>query len=397
MHRGDGPEPIEADGAPLPVTLVISSLSAGGSERVLSVMANHWAAKDRQVTLVTLSDTSDDHYALDARVRRVALGVASVSNSPWVALASNARRIVTLRRAIRETAAPVVISFGDRTNVLTLLATVGTGIRVIVAERTDPRRSKLGRAWSRLRTLTYRRAYRLVVQTGGLMSWASPLVGAQRCFVIENPVRDVDTRSWTEAPERTSRTVLGVGRLVRLKGFDILLRAFAQVAQEFDDWNVVILGEGGEREALGDLARHLAIDGRLSMPGLVLDPERVMARSDLFVLASRYEGFPNALLEAMGVGMAVIGTKTAGSSEIIKDGLNGLLVPIDDAPALAQAMGGLMRNGQARATLGHGARGVRERFGIDHVMAKWDGLIDSGWARLETSDRTGGSSGPREG
>jgi glycosyltransferase involved in cell wall biosynthesis len=397
MERRDGPGSIEAYGAQLPVTLVISSLSAGGAERVLSVMANHWAAKNRQVTLVTLSDNSDDRYSLDDRVRRVALGVEGVSNSTWVALAANVRRIVALRRAIRDAAAPVVISFGDIANVLTLLATIGNGTRVIVAEQTDPRRHRIGRAWSLLRTLTYRRAYRLVVQTGGLVSWAAPLVGEQRCCVIGNPVRDIDTRSWMAAPARTRRTVLGVGRLVPVKGFDILLHAFAQVAQEFDDWDVVILGEGVEREHLRDLARHLAIDERLSLSGLVLDPERVMAQSDLFVLASRYEGLPNALLEAMAVGMAVIGTETSGAREIIRDGLNGLLVPIDDVAALAQAMGRLMRDGQARASLGQGARAVRERFNIDRIMAKWDVLIDSGWASLETTQRTGGSSGRRKG
>lgn len=397
MNRGDRPGSIEADGAQLPVTLVISSLSAGGAERVLSVMANHWATKNRQVTLVTLSDTSGDHYPVDERVRRVALGVESPSDSSRVALASNVWRIVALRRAIRDAAAPVVISFGDRANVLTLLATIGLRTRVIVSERTDPRCHRIGRAWDRLRSLTYRRAYKLVVQTGGLVSWAAPLVGEQRCCVIENPVRDIDARSWTAAPARTYRTVLGVGRLERHKGFDILLDAFAQVAQEFGDWNVVILGEGVEREPLGDLARHLAIDERLSLPGLVLDPERVMAQSDLFVLASRYEGFPNALLEAMAGGMAVISTETTGAREIIQDGLNGLLVPVDDAPALAQAMGRLMRDGQARASLGQGARAVRERFDIDHVMAKWDVLIDSGWASLETTQRTGGSSGRRKG
>lgn len=378
MNRRDRLGSIGACGAQLPVTLVSSSLSAGGAERVLSVMANHWAARNRRVTFVTLSDTSDDHYSLDDRVRRVALAVEGVSNGSWVALTRNARRVVALRRAIRDAAAPVVISFGDRVNVLTLLATMGTGTRVIVSERTDPRRHRIGRAWSRLRNLTYRRADKLVVQTGGLVSWAAPLVGEQRCCVIENPVREIDARSWAAAAARTSRTVLGVGRLERLKGFDMLVRAFAQVAQQFDDWNLVILGEGAEREPLGDLARHLAIDGRLSLPGVVRDPERVMAQSDLFVLPSRYEGFPNALLEAMAIGMAVISTETTGATEIIQDNLNGLLVPIDDVAALARAMARLMGDGGARATLGEAARAVRERFNIDHVMAKWDALVDSG-------------------
>ncbi len=340
-------------------------------------MANHWAAHNRHVTLVTLSDTSRDHYSLNHGVRRVALDVESPSRGVLSALVNNVRRVRMLRQAIIAAGAPDVISFGDRVNVLTLLATVGTRKRVIVSERIDPRRHRIGHAWTVLRRLTYRRADKLVVQTAELRRWASLMVGKRRVCVIENSVRVMDAVPWEVADQGSSRTVLSVGRLERQKGFDILLRAFAQVAPHFANWDLVILGEGSQRDVLGKLARLLAIDDRLSMPGITSDIDRVMAESNLFVLPSRYEGFPNALLEAMSLGMAVIGSTASGISQIIRHDLDGLLVPVDDVVALASAMSSLMADSGERARLGQAARTVRERFHIDGVMAKWDALIDT--------------------
>jgi glycosyltransferase involved in cell wall biosynthesis len=344
----------------------------------MSTMANYWASRDRRVTLVTLADRPDDHYSIDPSVRRLALGKEEASRNKWIGLVRNVRRVSALRGTIRAVRAPVVISFGARANVVTLLAGIRTGTRVIVSERIDPRYHPLGAPWGRLRRWTYRRAYRLVVQTDGLIPWASSLVGAGRCCVIENPVPELKQVAARVEPSTATRTILAVGRLDRQKGFDVLLQAFALVAPEFADWRLVILGEGDERPRLSAMMRELGIVDRVSLPGVVPDPERVMAASDLFVLSSRYEGFPNALLEAMAYGMPVISTDCpSGPRQIIRDGLDGRLVPVDDPAALAHAMGGLMGDEPARSALGQHARSVGERFDMGTVMGKWERLIDA--------------------
>lgn len=357
------------------MALVISSLATGGAERVLSLMANHWARSGRRVTVITMSDTRSDHFLLDPSITRIALDVIGASRSKWLAVASNARRVAALRRAIKAARAPVVISFGETTNVVAVIAAVGTGSRVVVAEVTDPRRHVVGWIWGLLRRVTYPRADRVVVQSAETRPWASKMVGLERSRVIANPV---PTPRLPAASSDASRplTLLGVGRLVEVKGFDDLIRAFAAVTRRFPEWRLLILGDGDQREALIALSESLGVADRVQIPGSVPDPAPIMAQSEIFVLSSRYEGFPNALLEAMSVGMAVISTDCpTGPREIVESGVNGILVPPGDGARLAEAIAGLMGDEHARRTLGARAKGVRQRFSIEKVMAQWDSLI----------------------
>lgn len=359
------------------VALVISSLTVGGAERVLSAMANYWAEKNWNVSLITLSDDSSDHYSLHPDVRRIALAVMAPSANRWAAVSNNLRRLVAIRQAIRETKAPVVIAFGEHTNVLTLLATVRTSTCVIVSERNDPRHHRIGASWDRLRRMTYGLADALVVQTKGLVPWALTHIGGTRIRVIENAVTVPYDHRTTPRAETGHHVVLAMGRLMRQKGFDVLLRAFASVAPSFPEWSATIVGDGEECPRLTALAEDLGISDRLSMPGFTAVPRRAMMASDIFVLSSLHEGFPNVLLEAMAYGMPVISSDCpSGPSDIIHDGVDGILVPPGDVEQLARALGQLMGDERLRLTLGKNAVAVRDRFQPEAVMAKWEALID---------------------
>src|SRR5215212_7740439 len=159
------------------VTLVIPLLSSGGSERVMSTMANYWAAGGRkEVTLITLDAESADFYALHPEVRRIALGLIASSRHPWEALRNNLRRLKRLRQEIRASEPDVVISFIDWMNVLTLLASSGLNKPVIVSMRIDPRQHHIGRIWSMLRRLLYPRASAVVVQSDEVRRWTQRFV-----------------------------------------------------------------------------------------------------------------------------------------------------------------------------------------------------------------------------
>lgn len=361
------------------LTLVVASLESGGAERAVSELANGWTARGRSVTVITLHHARRDFYTLHPAVTRAALDVLRESASPLHAVWHNMRRLSRLRRAIAASHPDCVIAFNDQTNVATLLATVGLGLPVIVMEQTDPRYHDIGTAWSWLRRQMYPRATRVVVQTRSVAEWASGFVDRSCLAVLPNPlprptgVAPADVRPAIDVPETFA---VAMGRLVELKGFHTLLEAFAIATTDAADWHLVIMGEGPERQRLEALASTLGIADRVHLPGNVTPPAPVLARAQLFVLSSRYEGFANALVEAMSAGCAVVSFDCpSGPPEIITHGVDGLLVPTGDAQALASAVRALIEQPERRAALGRAARAVDERYALHTVLASWEHLL----------------------
>ncbi len=358
------------------LTLVIPSLGCGGAERVMTVMANYWAARGWPVTLFTFDNASAaPFYELDTRVRHFPLGLASNSRSALSGLRNNLERVLFLRQAIKSSRPDAVISFLDTTNVVTLLATRGLNIPVIVSERIDPARHRLGRAWDRLRNWTYPMADLVVAQSNAALNYFSPKIQV-RASIIPNPVSPQSEERFATKKKMANPSLIAVGRLDRQKGFDLLIEAFAQIKDRHNEWTLTIFGEGPERPELESLRGRLALEGRVFLPGSVKNLHDILVRANLFVMSSRYEGFPNALCEAMAHGLAVISTNCpSGPREIIRDGVDGLLVASDNAVALASAMDRLMSSEVERARLALRAPDVTKRFGVERVMELWNAAL----------------------
>jgi glycosyltransferase involved in cell wall biosynthesis len=170
--------------------------------------------------------------------------------------------------------------------------------------------------------------------------------------------------------------IVSLGRLFPVKGHDILIKAFAQLAARHPQWSLVIWGEGPERPVLEALIHSFGLSGRASIPGSTKQVAACLRQGDLFVLPSRTEGFPNALTEAMACGLPVIATNCGGAIEdIVRNDENGILVPPDDVDALATAMDRIMSNPQERARLAARAPEVAERFSLERVLELWDKAI----------------------
>lgn len=354
------------------LALVIPSLSAGGAERVMSGMASHWATKGWDLTLITTADDQpQDFYALHPAVKRVRLAKAGNTSGWWEKLSRNARSVLRLRRALQHCQPDLVIAFLDVTNVLTLLASRWLGVRVIVSERIDPSvNPEIKPAWRWLRRWTYPFATAVVAQTEAASAWLREHCGCT-AVTIPNPLRGLPDPALQRKP-----IVLSVGRLVHQKGFDVLLDAFAQVAEQNPGWQLVMLGEGPDRPALEARVRRLGLSDRVDMPGVVRDPEIWMAQAGVVVQASRYEGFPNVVMESMAMGAAVISTDCrSGPADLIRGDVNGLLVPVNDVPALAHALNDLLSQPDKRLRLGHSALTVRQSHAEDAIMSRWEALI----------------------
>ncbi len=359
------------------ITLVISTFDIGGAQRVLSLMANYWASQRHEVTLISLSPQSEDWFELHPLVKRVPLNLLAASSHLGQALVKNAMRVLRLRGELTNSSPDVVISFMDTTNVLTLLASRGVSVPVIISERNDPYRHSMGSVWDTLRSLLYRYADALVVQTSALRGWAGEKAGDERVHIIPNPINPVPTNSAKQARCRGSvHTVVAMGRLVRQKGFDLLIEAFARCGRRHPEWSLVILGEGKERSNLESLIVELGLQDSVQLAGKVSCPSQILSQADLFVLSSRFEGFPNSLIEAMANKLAVISTDCPnGPRDIIRDGVDGLLVSPEDIHALARGMERLMADPAERQRLGDRAGEVLERFSIGKIMSLWDALV----------------------
>ena len=364
------------------VTLVISSLSRGGAERVLTGMANYWAEKGWTVSLLTLEDASvAPAYPLDGRVTRRGLGLLRPSRGLLDSILANLRRVRALRRAIAAASPEVVISFMDTTNVLALLACRGMGIPVIFSERTNPQMEIPRWPWRILQGWVYPKSYKIVVQTRAALDLYSPAI-RKNCTNIPNPVPRPESFSAlpddspTDHPE--PRVLVAMGRLHPVKGFDLLLHAWGRIAPRHPQWRLEIWGEGPERDHLAALINSLGLSGRVSLPGVTDDAYGVFARSGIFVLSSRFEGFPNVLCEAMACGVPAVSFDCPnGPGEIIRHGHDGLLVPPGDADGLAEAIAGLIEDPEKRRRLGRHATEVSERFGLEKVMGQWEALLAS--------------------
>jgi glycosyltransferase involved in cell wall biosynthesis len=380
------------------MTLVISTLRGGGAERVLSNMANYWASKGWPVTVLTIGHGDEPPYYqldpqvvhLDMKFYRDALhpvpnaGLLSALKDIFDDCSPVERRtlipelslISALRRAIVDTRPQFVISFINLTNVRVLLATRGLGLPVIVSERDDPYRDPIPEGAARLRHRLYPMATYLVAQTPEAADYFAAVVGDRR-RAIPNPVLQPElAASGNGGAPKAGRILVGMGRLVEEKGFALLLSAFSKVAVNHPSWSLHIWGEGPQRQALERLTRDLNLSDRVWMPGFTRRPFEVLSQADLFVLSSLVEGFPNALCEAMACGLPVVSFNcSSGIREIIRDGVDGLLVRAADPTALAYALDGLMANEEERRRLAVKAVEVTERFGLEETMARWERLV----------------------
>jgi GalNAc-alpha-(1->4)-GalNAc-alpha-(1->3)-diNAcBac-PP-undecaprenol alpha-1,4-N-acetyl-D-galactosaminyltransferase len=358
------------------MTLVIWSLDRGGAERIMSVLASAWAEHGREVTLIVFDGSLVPAYPLQAGVKLRSLGVSNQRASNFFqAVYRNARRVRTLRRAIRQAKPDVVITFLDISNVLTLLATRGLGVPVIVSERANPTFVDIGAIWGILRRLTYPFANTLVCQTSAMVALVQRKIKIAG-YAIPNPVALPSTPGNHEGRDPNSRIIIAMGRLVPQKGFDLLLDAFSRIADGHPDWSLKILGQGPMKEELEAQAEGLGLKNRVCFMGTLADPFPVLRAADLFVFSSRFEGFGNALSEAMACGLPAISFDCpAGPSDIIRHGVDGILVPPEDVTALADAMDRLMSDAGERARLARRAPEVLERFSLERVLASWDELF----------------------
>lgn len=360
------------------ILLLTSSMSLGGAERVACRLANGWTSRGDQVVLMpTFSGRGDCFYEVSPDVRIVYL--ADRVSSRAKTLVNQIARLAALRRFIASERPDIVVSFLPNVNAAAVIASAGLGIPIVVCERTDPF-ARTKEYWlHRVFRFAYPFAKVLMVQTRAV---ASKFAASNRLlrliWVIQNPVSEELLSLKRDDHVAADKHLLAVGRLSEEKQFDLLIRVFARLSGRHSTWSLRIVGEGDLRSKLWNQIAELGLESRIALVGQSDNISDELARADAFVLSSSFEGFPNALLEAMAAGLPCVAFDCpSGPREMTMNGQTALLVAQNDEPALELNLDRLMRDDNFRQTLGSQAReSVLEHFGMERILDKWDLLFE---------------------
>jgi glycosyltransferase involved in cell wall biosynthesis len=371
------------------ITTVIAGLSGGGAERVCVNLANAWAARGWDTTILTVSQkTAPPAYVIDPRVQRrdivgwqsadpkelMVNSVAPLRGLHGVGcseIMSEIPLLAMLRYSILATTPHVVVAFIDLTNVRVLAAMHETGVPVIACEQTDVSQVSIG-SWHNTREVLYRRASAVVAPHPEIAEWLRH--GGARAYAIPNPLNAPPPTRVERTGER--RRLVTLLRLSPEKRPDLLVRAFAIISGDFPEWDLDIYGIGPMHGYLAEIIDELA-PGRIQLRAFTDTPYEVLSGADLFVSASWVEGFGNAIWEALACGVPVVAMECgAAVRSLVRDGIDGLIVKTDSPAALASALASLMSDDEARQAMAARAPEVVTRFSIESVLEKWDALLE---------------------
>lgn len=339
-------------------------LEGGGMERALTIMANYFARNGYQVSVINLFRTIQ-FYELESNIEVI---WPKAERNRYHRLVYALIIIPYMRSAIRKIKPDVLLSYGEWYNPFVILSTRFLRIPLYVFDRMGPE-IKLDKLVETLRKSLYRFAEGIIVQTNMAARIIAKKTNVKKIAVIPNPVNILDVQTSVKKNQ-----IVSLGRLSREKGHLILIRAFSRISQR--DWTLHIIGDGPEKLKLESEAASLGILDRIKFYGHLKDFGQIMGESEIFVLPSFYEGFPNALIEAMSVPLACISSDCiAGPSDIIEDGVNGLLVETGNVDALANALNRLIENRDLRRKLASKAYKVRETLALDKIARNYVDFI----------------------
>ena len=350
------------------IVLFISALRKGGAERVMVNLADYLHRNGVRVTLVT-QYICEEEYALPAGIPRI-LSEITPQEETGSRIGDFLARYRKLRRIFMELAPDCILSFIGKNNIMTLLCTRFTGIPAVVSVRGEPKSEYYNFPMRFLAKTLFACAAGVIVQTGAARDFFPPVI-RKKAVILKNPLNPAFVRE-----RRTGRPdgrIVSVGRVDANKNHALILRAFARIAPEFPDTSLVIYGDGEKRRELIGKAQELGLSNRVQFPGAVSDVAEKIRTASAFVLSSGHEGMPNALIEAMCLGIPSISTDCpcGGPRELIEDGVNGYLIPVGDEEALADRLRRIFSDEEGAERMGKQAALLLEEYRPERVNAEW--------------------------
>ncbi len=355
------------------IALYISSLRKGGAERVIANLANYLHDRGYCVILVTTHKAEDEY--------QVSEGICRVISEPAEGELGKGRarnfltRFSKLRGIWKEYKPDVILSFIGKNNIMALMTSFGFHIPVVVSVRSDPDREYYNILLKLLAKTLFSRAAGVVLQTKECLDFFPNNI-RKKAVILKNPI---DSRFFRERylGER-DKTIVTVGRIDENKNHQMLVKAFAGIAEEFPEYKLIIYGDGEKRKELLEQAESLGMQERILLPGNIDNVAEAIYKTRVFVLSSNKEGMPNALIEAMVMGLTVVSTDCpcGGPAELIDPGVNGLLIPVGDEKALQENLHFLLKNLQFADSIGDKAKITSEIYSPGKVLSEWENYLN---------------------
>ncbi len=345
------------------IVFVMEQLCGGGAERVTAALANEMC-NHSEIHLITYRSEMKE-YSIDTRVIRHNMGELTGNRI------NNIRaRITFLRNTISAISPDCVLSLAmPQTVILLTIALMGKHIPLVLSERNDPNRFPTSRLARLLRLWAYTACSGVVFQTHDAQNYFPQHI-RKKSVVICNPISsNLPSRYEGNREPR----IINCCRLHQQKNLDLLIEAFSDIAMEFQDVSLEIWGEGPERERLENKIRETNMDQRIHLPGYSNNIYAEMRKCSMFVSSSDYEGISNSMLEAIALGVPTICTDCpiGGAREMIRDGVNGLLVPTANRAALAAAMRRVLLDQALAERMSQNGYKLRYEISAVTIAEKW--------------------------
>lgn len=337
------------------ICVISPSLQMGGIERQLTILSAHFVKRGHDVHFIACR-AGKHFYELDSRVHFVEPPFVHTTKASSK-LFSYYKTISFIRKQIKRIKPDTIMVFGDIINPIALIANKGLGYPIYIADQISPKQN-LGRFKNFMKCITYRSATGIIAQSKMAADYKYEVFGNDiNVRIIPNTMRDI-----VDCPDIEKHPwIVSLGRLSYEKGVDRLIDAFSRIS-EHDDWRLVLIGDGPQRNQLEEQVKKLNISDRVDFLGGQNDVDALLAQSSIFVLPSRCEGFPNALCEAMASPLPCITFDSVSASDIIDNHISGEIVRDGDIEGLSSAILSLMDDKSKRDKYASNAYTIRERL-----------------------------------
>lgn len=351
------------------ITIFISALSGGGAERVSCNLANFLSKKGHSIEILTMGEATPAEPLLAGIKEIPLLRDAERGNSKLDVF----KRVLRLRKYMKKEKVDAYVVFLPPLTRLMAAFSHLTKAPIIMSERADPKVYS-GKTQKALKKAC-RRLDGAVFQTEEAKDWYESCLKETEGIIIPNAINPAFLRPKYEGERE--KVIIGAGRLNSQKNFPLLISAFAKIAKDFPEYKLCIYGKGGLLESLQELAKEKGVGDRVEFPGFATNMPEILEKASMFVLSSDYEGMPNALMEAMALGVPCVSTDCGGGGArfLIKDGENGLLVPQRDEKAMAEAMERILSDADFADKISENSRKLQETLAPDKIYSEWEQFI----------------------